>query len=384
MSTITEKNRRVLDLVKTSEIGCWDWDLRTNQLFWNDVNYKVLGLEPFSCEPSFDKFISCVHTDDVEAIRIRIRDTVQSNEIYQHQYRVIWPDGSLHWVVATGKTDYDSNGVPNRMYGTALRLVETEKTLTKRAELEERVRMLENLIRAQEDLMGLLSHELRTPLCTLGIQMELALRSTRDRHAEEQSSIDTQEIFEVANFQTSHLAGLLDKLTKTSYLFGDLFQQPRETLCLNDLVTSTVKTQIQDSAARVQILSTDSIFGKWNKKGIQRVLIELFGSATEFGESKPVQVEVREIDFKASINIKFRISAWSIFDPADISARFQARMPLTTCTDRGLGIYIAREIINEQGGEIKAQFSIKEESSFNVTLPFGTRTSTMKALSVNQ
>lgn len=143
-----EKLRLAIEL---NQIGIWDWNLATNQVTWNDNNYRLLGLEPTGKEPSYELWRSCIHPDDlVEADRV-LQQALHHHQPFRLEHRVFWPDGSIHWLLSRARMLVDETGQPIRMIGvvsdTSARK-QTEQALAALNEdlnqrVEERTRALE-------------------------------------------------------------------------------------------------------------------------------------------------------------------------------------------------------------------------------------------------
>jgi PAS domain S-box-containing protein len=125
MSSFTNiEEDRVAFVLASAEIAWWDWDLKTNNVIWNDYTYPVFGLKPFEITPTFEKFLNYIHPQDLQGVRKKLKDSIRNHEMYQHEFRVVWADGSVHLVVVKGKALYDEKHEPYRMWGTAVEITE--------------------------------------------------------------------------------------------------------------------------------------------------------------------------------------------------------------------------------------------------------------------
>ena len=112
-----ERRRLALDL---THIGFWDMHLPSGKLIWNDNLFTLQGLAPHSIEPSYELCRSLVHPDDVGWIEQRFLESMKNHTDYVVEYRVVYPDGSVHWVMGRGKAIYDESGQPVRSLGVVL------------------------------------------------------------------------------------------------------------------------------------------------------------------------------------------------------------------------------------------------------------------------
>ena len=139
-----ERRRLALDLTNT---GIWEWDIATGKVTWSDQIYCLLGLTPGEIEPTYPMWLTCVHPEDVEHVRNIIEVYVQKQRetFYEAEYRVIYPDGSIHWSLSKGHSIIDASGQVVRMVGTTIDI--TERKLAEQA-----------LLNSEQQLQAILDH----------------------------------------------------------------------------------------------------------------------------------------------------------------------------------------------------------------------------------
>jgi len=132
---------RLSEAQRVAQIGNWSWDLRTNQLYWSEENYRMFGLSE-DVVPSYEAFIETLHPDDVEFVNTSVKNTLEKRAPYKIDYRIILPDGSERIIYTTGKVDYDEEGKPARFYGTIQDVTERRQHEERLRRSEEKYRML--------------------------------------------------------------------------------------------------------------------------------------------------------------------------------------------------------------------------------------------------
>ncbi len=127
---------------ESAQAGTFEWDIQENKTIWSDQLKALYGFAPGEFK-GFENWSSRVHPDDLRKSKKAIVESLKTGK-YDDDFRVIWPDGSLHWLAARGRVVYNGRGSPLLMTGINMditRLKETEEALTKsRDELEYRVR----------------------------------------------------------------------------------------------------------------------------------------------------------------------------------------------------------------------------------------------------
>ncbi|WOD40363.1 PAS domain S-box protein [Nodosilinea sp. E11] len=105
--------------LKFGRIGLWNWDACANQLTWNDIAYQLIGLEPRAEPLTHDRWFQTIHPDDRAAVQQEIDQAIGAGRTFQHEYRVLLPDGTQRWIADSGQGIYSADGELLRMAGAA-------------------------------------------------------------------------------------------------------------------------------------------------------------------------------------------------------------------------------------------------------------------------
>jgi len=122
-----ERLRLTLDAVSA---GTWEWDLVTNENVWSEELWKLYGMEPHSCVPSYDAWREAVHPDDrsyAEVVGRAARAGIELNV----EFRVRDADGTIRWLMSRGRPLRDGKGRTARFVGIVLDI--TARRLTEEA-----------------------------------------------------------------------------------------------------------------------------------------------------------------------------------------------------------------------------------------------------------
>jgi len=124
-----ERLRLALD---AGAMGTWDLNLETGEVLWSEAHEKLFGLAPGQFDGTMEGFMRRVHPEDLPGT-LAESDRCRDNRLpFRHEFRVVWLDGSTHWVSARGTFSYDPDGKPVRLLGvvwdiTERRLAEAER-----------------------------------------------------------------------------------------------------------------------------------------------------------------------------------------------------------------------------------------------------------------
>lgn len=102
---------------KAANIGSWDWNMLTDELSWSELVIPMFGLKPGEFKGTMAEFWNRLHPDDIPMIEEKIKATIDRNENYRVEHRVVHPDGNIRWMLETGNVFNDKDGKAYRMLG---------------------------------------------------------------------------------------------------------------------------------------------------------------------------------------------------------------------------------------------------------------------------
>jgi PAS domain S-box-containing protein len=143
-----EELRRMNDrfslAANAARFGVWDWDIRKNVLVWDDMMYALYGIKKEDFAGAYEAWLQGVHPDDRERSDEISKRAQRGEQEYDTEFRVVWPDGSIHWLKAYGHIVRDAEGKPLRMTGINFDITgrkQAEEALNRlNEELEQRVK----------------------------------------------------------------------------------------------------------------------------------------------------------------------------------------------------------------------------------------------------
>ncbi|MBD2199247.1 MULTISPECIES: PAS domain S-box protein [Calothrix] len=142
-----ERRRLALDLTL---IGCWDFHLSSGELIWDDNMFTLLGFTPETIEPNYELWRSRIHPEDVDWVEQRFFASIETHTDYAAEYRVIYPDGSVHWLMGRARAIYDESGKALRSLGVLL-------DISDRKRAEEILHQYERIVSHTTDATALIS-----------------------------------------------------------------------------------------------------------------------------------------------------------------------------------------------------------------------------------
>lgn len=105
-----ELTNHLLLALAGGELGTWRWERATGEMRWDATMERLFGLEPGDFDGRFETWASMVHPDDRDATLDVLDRAVAAADTYQVEHRVVWPDGSVHWIQGRAMVTVDADG----------------------------------------------------------------------------------------------------------------------------------------------------------------------------------------------------------------------------------------------------------------------------------
>jgi PAS domain S-box-containing protein len=367
-----DSEERLRLAIQATGLGLFDRDILHETLRWSDRCKAIFGL-PADAEITFRGFLARLHPDD----RARVEDALaravdpEVGAVYEAEFRCLWDDGTIRWVSAKGRALFEQHEGVRR----AIRVVGTVQDVTARkdaeAQLKEAKEAAETASRAKDRFLAVLSHELRTPLSPVVTAVAL-LEMYPGLPAE------VQEYLAMIRSNIGLETRLIDDLLDLSRVISGKLRLDRRPTHLNDLVRHVldiVGGDVYEKGLVVESrLAAQSDLVDADPARIQQVVWNLVKNAAKFTPSGGrirvttqaagdgwVEVAVRDTGKGISPeSLPFIFDAFEQGDPA-ITQQFGGL---------GLGLSIAKAIVDRHGGVIRAASDGPGcGSCFTVTLP---------------
>jgi PAS domain S-box-containing protein len=144
--------------MEAAGIGLWDRDLVLERMIWSDQCKRIFGL-PTDTAVSYKLFLSLLHPADRERVDQTIQKSLVEKVEFTQEYRILWPDRSVHWLASRGQGIYDQQGRAVRMIGTVA-------DITAHMQAEEHQHLVEKYTRETLEEANRQSEELARQLAT--------------------------------------------------------------------------------------------------------------------------------------------------------------------------------------------------------------------------
>ena len=127
--------------------GSWEWEIETGRNTWSEELWKLYGLVPHACEPSYEAWRQTVHPHDREAAERALQEIVRQEGEINLEWRVLDPGNGERWLMSRGRPLRDAAGRVTRYLGVVMDITER-----KRAEVE--TRRLSDIVQQEKDRLS--------------------------------------------------------------------------------------------------------------------------------------------------------------------------------------------------------------------------------------
>jgi PAS domain S-box-containing protein len=134
--------------LNAAQMGIWDWNIATGKEHWSTEVETIFGMPAGSFTGTYEDFFNCIHPEDCKHVIEAQAQTLTDGAEYRPEYRIIWADGSVHWVTSRGSVVRDEAGNPVRLTGVTMDITERKQMEIALAESENRLREAEEKYRS--------------------------------------------------------------------------------------------------------------------------------------------------------------------------------------------------------------------------------------------
>ena len=210
-----------------------------------------------------------------------------------------------------------------------------------------------------KDLIADISHQTKTPITNLSLYISLLEDDPKD------------EYIEIIKYELNKLEFLIQNLVKSSRLESDIISLQKHQANLKDIVKDVLrefKVTLSEKDIRIDLKDEDLLFAldeRWLKEAIHNLL----DNAIKYSpKGSTINISVYKSYLNYNLDIENECKDLSEETLPKIFERFYRGKNSVSKDGLGLGLYIAREIIEKHGGNIRASL-YENKIKFSVDFP---------------
>ncbi len=219
-------------------------------------------------------------------------------------------------------------------------------------------------VRYRDEFLSIASHELNTPLTPLRLQLESALRGVVEERLRGKLTLSVKQV--------DRISKLVGELLDVSRITSGKLHLREESIDLADLlreVTEAHQSELTRAGCELHLTSSGPIMGTYDRLRLSQVVANLLSNAAKYGAGKPVDIALTASADSAVLTVADRGIGIPVKDQERIFERFERAASARNYGGFGLGLFIAKQIVEASGGRVRAEIREGGGTTFTVTLP---------------
>ncbi len=373
---LEESEARLSMIVDASELGTWELDVVSQQVYCSDKCLTILGQN--SSNPTREQLLQNIHPEDLKIRELAFLHGLNTGQL-RYEVRFIHPDGNIHWVENRCRLLYDEGGTPVKMIGTVRDITE-QKSFAHELERKvlQRTAELERMNAELKSFAYIASHDLQEPLR----KIQTFISRIVEREADNLSPAGKDSFSRVQNAANRMQKLIEDLLTYSRTNTTERKFEEVEVEKLIEEVRGEMREDFIQSNGALDVEVTGTI--KVVAFQFKQVLQNLISNSLKFG--KPDVAPVIEIrgGVVNTANIPFAVSPETRFYHLSITDNgigfeqqysdrifelFQRLHGKDEYKGTGIGLAIVKKIVESHGGYIAAISTAGNGARFDIYIP---------------
>lgn len=361
---LVESREHLSLALKGAEIGVWDWDIVSGNMFYDRTWGEMLGFKPYEMRYDEDFWESLIHPDDKAEAKEKLEAHLRGEtNIYEHEYRICTKSGTYKWILDKGQViTWDEDGNPLRAAG-----IHQDIDSRKQAEeaLIERTEALQKLNLQLEQFAYITSHDVRAPMSNL-----LGLIDLMD--FDKNTVAENKNIWRMLKHSISDLHLSMENVEKMFSTTRMQVEKPVEVNLSSMIkeVLSTYNSSLQAANAQVIINTESAEIINYPPSHLQGFLHNLISNAIKFRHpDRPLKLEISSGREKNYLSLSIQDNGRGLDLEKygqrlfNIHERFHSDV-----FGKGLGLFMLKKQVSMLGGDIRVNSEVDKGSCFTLLL----------------
>jgi PAS domain S-box-containing protein len=358
---LLKANDRFKLITRATNDVVWDWDLITNEVWWNENYFSLFEYNKAVVKPTIHSWYDGIHPDDKDRVIERVHTAIKEGQYFWvDEYRFVKSDGTYLNIYDRAYLLYDAEGRPYRIIGAMMdispRKMAEDKLKTQFEELQKKNYELDRFVYS-------VSHDLRAPLASILGLIHIAEM--------EVLTPDVKKFLELMQCSVSRLDDFIGEIL--DYSLNSRIEVTFEKINFNELIAATlnrVKGLAGADRLKINVEVKDRIDFYSDASRIKILLNNLLTNSILF------QDEHKESYVSISVKTNYNLTIISVRDNGiGIEKKFIDKIfnmfykASVMSTGSGLGLYIVKEIVTKLGGTVSANSEYGKWTEFEIILP---------------
>ena len=349
LARLQEQSGALMESQQASKCASWTYDTR-NRTQWYSGGYEVFGI-PFSQVAKLESPIVLVHPEDRQSVIDAVREMMENRTSLRIEYRVLWPNGELHWSEARGN--------PHETDPHLWRGVTFDITERKHAEL---ALLRSEKLAAMGRLASTIAHEINNPLEAVTNLLYLARQDRR-------LVPDTDEHLATAERELARIG----EITRLALGFVRTSPERRDLELVDSIedVLSLFRHRFEMKNVHIDRQYEPGIFIHIAPQELRQIATNLISNAFDATSVPNARIGIQTLREQERAVLVVSDNGSGISE-AHLQRIFDPFFSTKDDTGTGIGLWVTRELVEKAGGVIMAESGDLPggaKTSFRVELP---------------
>ena len=347
-----------------SQTGFWDWNIKENNLFWDEKMLELYEIEEYKSTDLYRLWVNSIVDEDKEATAQALQSALDNKAEYNLYFRIKSSAGKIKTIHGTGKVISDKNGNPARMLGANIdvtSIIEKDELLIE----QRRIADLSTRLAQLGELSAELGHEINNPLTVCMSSLTLLKLNLKETELNDK----TLRNIELLGTGLNRISSLVNNMRNYLHSAGN---ENSKLIDINDAIKENfelIESLTSKSKATIELELSPSINYECNSTQMSQVLINLMTNAI-FAVKETSEKTVRITTYGEDGDIFIRIDdSGTGISPENREQIFEKFFTTKSHNQgTGIGLSLSNEIIQGMGGTLELVDSKLGGASFLITL----------------
>ena len=352
---------------RLAHTGSWAFKaVSKTAAYWSEENFRIWGLDPQQGPPDHETVLQRMHPEDRDKVSSDAQKALRDKRDYISEFRIVLPDGAVRHIHAVVHSVFSAGGEPIEVVGTHVDVTERKRAEEERERLQQLQADLAhiNRVNMMGELTASLAHEIRQPITAVITSADACLRWLRSPPDLERARLAVARIKEDGTRAAdviSHLRSFYKKGVPPQREMVDVNQVIREMIVLlhNEARRNSVSVHPELGEEIPKVMA--------DRVQLQQVLMNLMLNAIEAMKDTGGGLTMRS-QLKQDGQLLISVGDSGVGLPAESAERIFDAFYTTKPEGSGMGLAIARSIVESHGGRLWATANDGPGTTFNFTL----------------
>ena len=360
---LQESEERMSIAAEAANLGLWVWDIPRDDIWTTEKCLALFELAP-GTRMRFQTFLDCLHPDDRAPAEQAVQRSLRERAHYETEYRVPLADGGVRWIAVRGRAVFNGGGQPARLLGVCIDITARRRAELAAARQREELAHLSRVAMMGE-MASSLAHELNQPLTGITNNASAGRRFIAKGRADFPK---LDELLE-AIAEDGHRAGEIIRGIRGMVRKGESVRRPVQ---LNEVVADVLRLVRADALERHCALLTELApavpMVEADAVQLRQVVLNLTMNALDAMDQSTDRRLIIRTECEPGGGVRVSVRDFGSGLPAE-SERVFEQFFSTKREGMGMGLAIARSIIEAHGGVLAATNAEGGGACFHFSLP---------------